>query len=355
MYRWTLSGAELVHLMREKGVRPGPGSPLGDIAALPHSGILAPVERQSDLSRALGVLAEPKVILGAMTYAPPEEPDYAWYYGAGQGTGWAFHRGSEDGGSEIVWPVDAPQLIRSLGVPLALEGGSSGDEISMVFDKDGFEALAVAADLAQEMSLIALLNRKGFSGMAFGESEFTECAQRSGGSDDLRWTAPRFRLVSPIDLSYDEGGLRRGLRSLEAGGLVRRVNGQFELSPPMGFACAQLGAMSGMTALSVRRSERGPSAGGKGGAGGPGGWTVGHIAALRAGTGLWLLEFSRISVDGFEVRMTSARSDEVYGQLKTGLGWGEQAAPPPPRFCRQCGGPLREGAAFCPQCGGATK
>jgi hypothetical protein len=344
MNRWTLRGAELVHLMREMGIRPGPGSPLGDITALPHSGILAPVERQADLSRALGVLAEPKVIFGAMTFVTSEEPAYSWYYGDGLGAGLAYHGTAEEGGSEIVWPVDAPQLLRSLGAALGLEGGSSGDEISLAFDKDGFEALAVAADLAQEMSLIALLNRKGFSGMAFGESEFLECARRSGGSDDLRWTAPRFRLIAPVDLSYGEGGLRRGLRSLEAGGLIRRANGLFEVSPPMGFACAQLSATSGMTALSVRRGGRGPAAGT------PGGWMIGHFAALRAGAGLWLLDFSGISPEGFEVRMTNAGPDEVYGRLKAEVGYASR-----PGFCRRCGGPLREGAAFCPQCGGALK
>jgi len=345
MNRWTLRSAELVHLMRDKGIRPGPGSPLGDITALPHSAILAPVERQADLSRALGVLAEPKVIFGAMTLVMPEEPAYAWYYGDGLGAGLAYHGTAAEGGTEIVWPVDAPQLLRSLGAPLGLEGGLSGDEISMVFDKDGFEALAVAADLAQEMSLLALLKRKSFAGMAFDEGEFLECARRSGGSDDLRWTAPRFRLIAPVDLSYDEGGLRRGLRSLEAGGLVERMNGEYELSAPMGLVCAQLGTTTGMTALSVRRRGKGAAAGG-----GLSGWAIGHFAALRAGAGLWLLDFSGISPEGFEVRMTSVGPDKIYGRLKAELG-----SAPRPGFCRQCGGPLREGAAFCPQCGGATK
>lgn len=344
MNRWKLSGAELVHLLREKGIRPGPGSPLGDVKALPHAAILKPIERQPDLSWALGVLAEPATIFGTMTFAPPEEPAYEWYFGDARGPGLAFHGATEDGGCEIIWPVDAPWLLRSLGAPLALEGGSSGDETSMVFDKDGFEALAVAADLAQEMSLRALLDRQAFSGMSFGESEFLECARRSGGSDDLRWTAPRFRLVSPVDLSYDEGGLRRGLRSLEAGGLVQRENGLFELSPPMGFACAQLGATGGMTALSVQRKESGTAAGG------PSGWTVSHIAAMRAGAGLWLFEFSRLSSGGFEVRLTSSGPDKVYGRLKAALGYASG-----PGFCGQCGGPLRKGAAFCPQCGGELK
>jgi len=346
MNRWTLTGAEIGYLMREKGFWPGPGSPLGDVTALAHSAMLTPVERPADLSRALSVLAGPAVVFGTMTFVPPEEPVYAWYYGDGRGTESALHGANEDGGREIVWPVDAARILRSLGAPLGLEGGSSADGTSMVFDKDGFEALAVAADLAQEMSLLALLSRKGFSGLAFGESEFLECAKRSGGSDDLRWTAPRFRLVSPVDLSYDENGLRRGLRSLEAGGLVRRVNGQFELSPSLGSVCAQLGATSGMTALSVRRREGGMAAGG----GPTSGWAVSHIAAVRAGAGLWLFEFSRISPAGFEARLTGAGPDKIFGRLKAEVGHA-----PRPGFCRQCGGPLREGAAFCPQCGGELK
>ncbi len=353
MNRWTLKSAELVHWLREGGIRPIPGSPLGDVEALPHSVMLTPVERPADLSRALGVLAEPEVICGVMTFAPPDEPAYAWYYGDGREAGLAYHGTTADGGREIVWPVDAPWLLRSAGAPLGLAAGASGDGTSLVFDKDGFEALAVAADLTQEMSLRALLKRQGFSGTAFGESEFMECARRSAGSDDLRWTAPRFRLVAPVDLSFGEAGLRRGLRSLEAGDLVRRTGGAYELSASMGFVCAQMAATSGLTALSVRRKGEGAAAGG------PGGWTVGHVAAARAGAALWLFEFSRMSADGFEVRMTSAGPDVIYGRLKAGLGWGEAAPPARPqdraRFCRQCGGTLRPGAAFCPRCGGALK
>ncbi len=339
MNRWTLSNTELVHLLREAKLRPGPGSPLGDLGSVPHSGLVAPIERQADALRAMAVLAGPEAILGAMTFVPPEDPDYSWFYGASSEPGLAYRELSAEGATDIVWPVDAPWLVRSLRAPLDLERGSDGEEISMVFDKAGFETLAVLANLAQEISLLALLKRQGFSGMSFEAGDLLECAKRSGPSDDLRWPAPRFRLVSPIDLSFAESDLLQGLRSLEAGGLVLRRDGTYALSRSLGFACAQLGATTGMSALSVRRKMKSPA-----------GWTVAHVAAIRAGAGLWLLEFSRISMAGFEVRMKSAGANEIYGRLKADLGYA-----PVPRFCRSCGGPLRTGAAFCTQCGGESR
>jgi hypothetical protein len=339
MNRWTLSNTEVVHLLREAKIRPGAGSPLGDLGSVPHAGFVAPIERQADALRAMTVLAGPETILGAMTFAPPEDPDYSWFYGAGSEPGLAYRGLSAEGAIEIVWPVDAPWLVRSLSTPLDLERGSDGEEISMVFDRSGFEALAVLADLAQEKSLLALLKRQGFSGMSFEAGDILECARRSGPSDDLRWTAPRFRLVSPIGLSFAEDDLVKGLRSLEAGGLVLRGDGAYTLSLPLGFACAQLSVTTGMSALSVRRKAKGPA-----------GWTIAHVAAIRAGGGLWVLEFSHISATEFEVRMKSAGASEIYGRLKADLGY-----VPGPRFCRSCGGPLRTGAAFCPGCGGELR
>jgi len=344
MNTWTLGKADLVHLLREAGLRPGSGSPLAGLELGSHSTILAAVEGKPDVVRALSLLARPEVIAGTMTYLPPEGPEYSWFYGADGSPGFAFHAANEEGGHEIVWPVDKPLLLRSLGAPLFLEGPSEREEVAIAFDKAGFEALAVLTDLAQEMGLLSLLGRKGPPGMTFEEGDFLDCAERSDAAEDLRWMVPRARLVSPIDLDYGEDELARGLRSLEAGRLILREDGRYRFAPALGFVCAQLGATSGMCALSTRHGKQETSREG------PADWTIAHLAALRAEAGLWLLEFQGISAAGFNIRLMSTGPDEVYSRLKAGLEFSSGAS-----FCRQCGSPLRAGVSFCPSCGSPSR
>jgi hypothetical protein len=348
MNTWTLAKAELVHLLRETGLQPGPGSPLAGLELGSHSTILGAIERKPEVLRALGLLAKPEAVVGAMTFLPPEEPEYSWFYGASGSPGFAFYSVDEEGGHEIVWPVDRPLLLRSLGEPLFLEGPSERHEISISFDKAGFEALAVLADLAQEMGLLSLLGRKGPPGMTFERQDFLACARRSDEGEDWRWMVPRARLISPIDLDYGEEELAQGLRSLEAGRLIASEDGNYRLTPALGLLCAQLGATVGMTALSTRGRKGGTSGNG------PQDWTVGHLAAVRTGPTLWLLEFQDITAAGFNIRFVGAGPNEIYGRLKAGLA-AAPAAAAAAGFCRQCGSPLRAGVAFCPSCGSPSR
>ena len=360
MKTWNLKETDLFHLLRESNLEPGAGSPLGGLKPSARSAKLAPVEDKPGLVEALSRLTKPEVVLGTVIFSPPEEPEFSWFYGSSKDGNYAFHGPAEDGGHEISWPVDGFLLLRSLQAPLAMEKLAEKEEISLVLDRSGFESLAVLADLVQEKNLLALLRREMPQEATFEEIELLECCDRSRNSQDLRWMVPRALLISPIGLRFSDEALRQGLESLLAGDLLTRRDGVFALTPTLGLACSRLAATSGMSALSTQRLQR-----------------LSHFAALRiADLGLWLVEFSDITADEFNVRITSVAQTDMYRRLKAGLRMPENqrsAGPPtpPPRevtsrpeaarkqepvkekqaHCPSCGSELRAEARFCAKCG----
>jgi hypothetical protein len=168
----------------------------------------------------------------------------------------------------------------------------------------------------------------------------------------------------PASLWAAEAGKTLAIANKEsyviAGELLTRRNGVFALTPTLGLACSRLAATSGMSALSTQRLQR-----------------LSHFAALRiADLGLWLVEFSDITADEFNVRITSVAQTDMYHRLKAGLAMPENqrsAGPPtpPPReaasrpeaarkqepvkekqaHCPSCGSELRADARFCAKCG----
>ena len=147
---------------------------------------------------------------------------------------------------------------------------------------------------------------------------------------------PRVELISPVGLRFSDEDLRQGLESLVAGDLLARRDDRFAPTPPLGLVCSRLAAAAGMSALSTQRRQR-----------------LSHFAALRAADlSLWLLDFSDVTADEFNVQITSLAQAEMYTRLKAGLGMPEQD---PVRAtvlrCPCCGIELRPDARFCVKCG----
>lgn len=366
MKTWNLKDTDLYHLLKDSRLEPLPGSPLGGLKPPAKSAKLAPVEDRAELVEALKRIARPDVIFGLVTFSLPEEPRFSWFYGSAKGADYAFHEPTGEGGHEVGWPVDAFLLLRSLQSPLAMEKLAEKEEVSLILDRSGFETLAAISDWLQEKNLLALLHRRYPREEILAEAELLETCGRSRNSEDWRWMMPRARLITPVALEFSDEAIRRGIDSLLAGELLVRRDGGFALTPALGLAGSRLAAVTGLSALSVRRFE-----------------DLSHFAALRvADRGLWLAEFNDITADEFSVRMTSLSSAEMYHRLKAGLGMPVEESPAPaaapgrsgppkkrhaeakpeaaaPRepaqapafFCPSCGSELRAGAAFCSKCG----
>jgi len=188
-------------------------------------------------------------------------------------------------------------------------------------------------DLFQEKNLLALLKRTPAQEADFAEIELLECCERSRNSQDLRWMVPRIQLIAPVGLRFSDEDLRRGLAALVAGELLAQRDGRFAPTPALGLVCSGLAATTGMSALSTQRRQK-----------------LSHLAAVRmADLGLWIIEFSEITADDFNVRIAGMAQAEMYARMKAGLGMpAEKGAA---LRCPACAAELRADARFCAKCG----
>lgn len=316
MPAWRLTTAEVSQLLRGAGLEPRLGSPFLAIEATEEVAEVA-LPGSPELLGALNRLARPDVVLSVLAH-PPDEPTPSWLYGLEADERLALYQAAGAERHLLSWPVGGALLIEHLEAPLDLPEPAHTEDFSVCVDRCGFQALAAIVDLAQENTLLALLDRQGPPYPGFDPSSAVECYQRGLGTGDLRWMVPRARVVSPAPLSCAAGDVERGLETLIGNGSLTRRGKQCAPSPAFARACSLLGGCSGFSVLSTRRWG--------GQAAEEGAWTLSHVAAARGIQSLWLLEFSDVAAADFVVRVGDTTASALDARFQAGVLGGPASA-----------------------------
>jgi len=370
MEHWILESKEIAFILAKEKIKPQPGSPFLRMERTDEDLKSPSVQNWPSLIESLTVIAKPESVLGLISY-PPEDPQFSWFYSNSSHKNLAQHKQKFDGTEHmIVWPLH-PNHVRDdflLPLNLAMPITSAGTVLNL--DRDTLVSMAAIVDIMQENSLIAFLNRSDPPECSFLASDLLACFYRSLQGADLRWMAPRAKLMSPVNLAPVIEDIEKGLAALERKKLIHKEGDRYRLSTELAVVCARLSECSGFSSLSLRKKLSGSSTKKR--------WHYQHIAAAMGLESLWLYEFSDITQDNFILELRDCSPTILQKNLQSLLPVEDKRSIPSPpptkslrpsegdqkrpakrkktdrkslKYCSKCGTKLRPGASFCPGCG----
>lgn len=363
--------SEMAAILEAARLEPVRGSPFKGLEAeVDESAREAARQVSQGACAAASRIAAPDRVIGMVTAVPPEPADFLWLYGNRSDLDFAYHQEDEAGLHRLAWPVDALALIDLAAAPLDLYEPDEHYAVSLSLGREELCALAAITDCVQADALQGMLGHDLplAEPPTFSLEDMVVLAARSTRSGDLRWMVPRARLMSPIQMDFEEATLRPALGSLEDGGLLLEAGGLFEVTPLLHQVCLLAGTCIGLTAISIR--NRAPETGA---------WSLEHFAIARGSGSLLLFEFADVTATDFLVSIDDITATLAFEWLQRGLLFedtpeAEMGLPPDPEsiqepalptaptleqaqqsFCKRCGTALDAGKRFCTSCGAQVK
>jgi len=343
---YDLSAAQMSHLLKQYGLTPQTGSPLGGCAVLdpePAAGEVPPRE-------ALQCLALPQRVL-AVSCWPPQEAPVRWYYGRDDRPDLVQHEAIDSGRQLLVWPVASGMVAEVMQEPLlryASDVAAGGFRLQT--NRDGLLLLAALCDALQEQDVRGFLQRSAADEAPLGPSGLQQAVRKTLAADDLRWSAARFSSLAPTALAQGPAGLEPAIERFLHDNLLRPEGGGYRPTPPLAEVCRRWNAADAFSAVTRRRLSL------------EGRWEWEHLAFLHAAGGMFRFEFADIGSGGYTLTISEVDGREILEWDAVAAGQRPVAAAssgpgeiqPGRDTCRACGAELRPGTGFCTQCGTAV-
>jgi hypothetical protein len=303
----TLSLEEAGAYLRSLSLTPSSKSPFRGMA-LPEE--VPGSDPEPDVAEAMRRLVRPELTVEVLGQEDAGE-GAGRLFGMSTAETFVFHGRDEEGKHRIAWPIAREQIVAALERPLDLSSPIVERGALLTLDRTGLETLAAIVDTLQEDALVALLDRQPESPSWFHAERLREIYDQSREGTDFRWLVPRAMRASPVELSPSTEGFARGLEALAAAGHLVETEGLYSPRPGFGIVCSALAECANFIVVSTRRRLKQPD--------GRFLWAPDRFAFLRGTHSLWLLEFTRITHSGFQLRLGDMGPEHARTRLRAAL------------------------------------
>ncbi len=345
-FLYELDESQLVYLFNKFGVKPESGSPLT------HCIHQQPVEITDGISsppaEAIQCLTQPERVFAVSNW-PPEEAPVRWYYGRFDQPYLVQHDVTEDGRQLLFWPVSHGMVTELLSIPMiGHESDIAAGDFSITTNRDGMVLLAALSDALQEQSLQGQIQRTATINAPLSSLELRYTLEKTIVANDLHWTGARFSRLSPINFSVLPKSLEPAINIFIKDRLIRSENEGYRPTSQVAVTCMRWNDSDAFSAVTERKRKNN------------GEWDWHHHAYLHSAGGMFVFDFTDITMDDYKVWIREIGAQELQEKIVL-LIFREtiinpSMAPVPiagdnVNRCPKCGAELKPGAKFCTQCG----